>query len=379
METGFDILMPWVSRMIMLGLYVTGEIPFKAVYLHGLIMDEHGQKMSKSKGNVVNPMEIIDQYGSDALRMGVIVGQTPGNNQPFGLPKVIGARNFCNKLWNIARYIEDKIGDAKKDGDKDKHNAKPTSAADHWVLSKLQQTADLVAGHLDEYRFGEAYEALYHFVWDDFADWYIEASKSALNNELLAHCLESILKLAHPFAPFITETIWQTLAWEGDSLLVSQRWPKIAEFDKSRSAEFDELQAIITECRFITKALSVSGATLYYTDVPLLTASAKLVAKLARLAAVIEVKDGTGVYLTSTRYRCWLDIERGAAEAYQKQLAAKKQAQEAVIAKLEGRLANKSYVHDAPKHIVEQTRTQLEDAKGLLANIEQEIERFNLG
>jgi valyl-tRNA synthetase len=375
METGFDILMPWVSRMIMLGLYVTDEVPFKAVYLHGLIMDEHGQKMSKSKGNVVNPMEIIDQYGSDALRMGIIVGQTPGNNQPFGLPKVIGARNFCNKLWNIARYVEGKIGDDFKD----KYHARAVTAPDHWVLSKLQHTVDTVAGHLNEYRFGEAYEELYHFVWDDFADWYVEASKSTPNNELLAHCLESILKLAHPFAPFVTETIWQTLAWEGDSLLVSQQWPKIAEFDKKQSAEFDELQAIITECRFITKALGASGATLYYTDIPLLTANAKLISKLARLAAVTEVKDGTGVYLTSTRYRCWLDIERSTAEAYQKQLAVKKQAQTDLIAKLEARLANKSYVHDAPKHIVEQTRTQLDDAKQLLANIGQEIERFSLG
>jgi len=201
-----------------MGLYTTGEVPFKEVYLHGLILDEHGQKMSKSKGNVINPMELVGQYGSDALRMGIISGQTPGNNQPLAYSKIVGARNFCNKLWNIARYIEDLTGDSPADG---KPEAK--SAADHWVLSKLQQSQEDIARGLESYRFSEAYETLYHFVWDDLADWYIEASKAEPNLPLLTFVLEAVLALAHPFAPFVTETIWQTLEWEKDSISTSPR------------------------------------------------------------------------------------------------------------------------------------------------------------
>ncbi len=377
METGFDILMPWVSRMLMLGLYITGEVPFKTVYLHGLVLDPQGQKMSKSKGNVVNPMEIVDEFGSDAMRMGIISGQSAGNNQPFGKERVVGARNFCNKLWNISRYVEDKIGDDFKG----KLDATAVTPADHWMLSKLQHTAETLASHLDVYRFSEAYDTLYHFVWDDFADWYIEASKSTPNNALLAHALESILKLAHPFAPFVTETIWQTLSWEseeGSSVLASQLWPKIARYDDNKSAAFEEIKAIVSECRFITKALEVSEPTLYFSDVPMLVENGQLVARLARLAGVTEVSDGTGVYLTSTSYRCWLDIDQETAQAYRSKLAEKQASQEQLIAKLAGRLSNKSYVHDAPKHIVDQTRSQLAEAKQLLDNIARERERFNV-
>jgi valyl-tRNA synthetase len=153
--------------MIMLGLYITKEVPFKAVYLHGLILDPTGIKMSKSKFNVVDPMEIIEQYGSDALRMGIISGQTPGINQPFGTPRVVAARNFCNKLWNIARYTEDVLGDNVKFSD----NPKADSLADHWILGKLQQSGTAIATDLDNYNFSEAFNKLYHFVWNDYADW----------------------------------------------------------------------------------------------------------------------------------------------------------------------------------------------------------------
>jgi valyl-tRNA synthetase len=384
LETGGEILYPWVSRMIMLGLYVTGEVPFKEVYIHGYVMAEDGSKMSKSIGNVVDPIPVIDEFGSDALRMGIISGRAPAVNRGYDPRKVADARNFCNKLWNIARYIEDRMGEGKAVDEKPKSGAKPETVADHWVLSKLQQSADLIASHLDEYRFAEAYDVLYHFVWDDFADWYIEASKSAPNVELLSHCLESILKLAHPFAPFVTETIWQTLDLtdkgkeRGDSILAKQTWPVIAKFDVKASREFDELQTIISECRFITKALGVQGATLYHTDVSVLADNAVLVARLARLADVVSVKDGTGVYLTNTQYRCWLDIDQTAAASYITQLGAKKVAQTQLLAKLEGRLANKAYLHDAPKRVVDQTRTQLQEAKLLLENIERERQRFQI-
>jgi valyl-tRNA synthetase len=370
METGFDILFPWVSRMLMLGLYITGEVPFKTVYLHGLVLDEHGQKMSKSKGNVVNPMDFIGEYGSDALRMGLITGQSAGNNQPFGLPKVIGARNFCNKLWNIARYVEGIV--------EDRPNLPAPAAqsdADHWVLLRLKQTADLIAKNLENYRFSEAYDTLYHFVWDDFADWYIEASKAEENKPLLAFALESILKLAHPFAPFLTETIWQTLAWEDGTMLVTSTWPEIPAAAAERAAAFESVKEIIGEARAVMKAVSVPKTTLFFKDAPLVQANAALITRLAHLDAVVEQGEG-GVKLTQTKADVRLDISEDVAQKYAAKLKEREASETEAIKRLEARLSNTSYVDHAPEAVVAQTREQLEDAKQRLESVKQEALRF---
>lgn len=371
METGFDILYPWVSRMLMLGLYTTGDIPFKAVYLHGLILDEHGQKMSKSKGNVINPLDFINEYGSDALRMGVITGMSAGNNQPFGVAKVVAARNFCNKLWNIARYIEDTAGKAKPE------EAKPTTPADHWLLSKLQQLQQRLEIELDAYRFSEAYERLYHFAWDDLADWYVEASKADPNKPLLQRILRDVLVMAHPFAPFATETIWQTLNGEAEGVLAEQRWPKLLAANEDQAHIFADIQAIVTEVRFITKAVGVPDATLYYTDVPFLKENAELIKRLGRLSGVTEVRDGNGLFLTNTPYRCWLDIDAATAARFAEQLKARKTEQEAIVSRLEERLDNKTYLQKAPKHVIEETKAQLTEAKARLEATTKEYERFS--
>jgi len=372
METGFDILFPWVSRMLMLGLYITGDIPFKTVYLHGLILDEHGQKMSKSKGNVINPMEIVDEYGSDAMRMGIITGQSAGNNQPFGLPKVVGARNFCNKLWNIARYVEEKVGDRKK-----LPAATPVSDADHWILARLCDTTDKIADYLENYRFSEAYEIMYHFVWDDFADWYIEASKAEENKALLAHTLEAILTIAHPFAPFLTETIWQTLSWAPNTVLASGEWPaNIPASDKKRAHAFESVKEIVSEARAIMKAVGVSKTNLYYTDAPLITANAGLIARLARLEHVEENTSAGGVRLTQTKLEARLDISENVAKKYLGKLAEQEQAETEAMKRLESRLGNKSYVANAPEAVVAQTRQQLEAVKARLDNLKLEMKRF---
>ncbi|HSH55306.1 MAG TPA: valine--tRNA ligase [Candidatus Limnocylindrales bacterium] len=372
METGGEILYPWVSRMIMLGLYVTGEVPFKDVYIHGYVMAEDGSKMSKSIGNVVDPLPVIDQYGSDALRMGIISGRAPAVNRGYDTRKVEDARNFCNKLWNIARYIEDAVGEQETN----KGRAKPVSAADHWMLSKLQQSADGMAAHLDQYRFSEAYEVLYHFVWDDFADWYIEASKTDKNPALLMHSLEAILKLAHPFAPFVTETIWQTLRWQGDSLLVQSRWPEAMSYDKRAAADFEELKAIVSECRFIIKSLQATDVTLYHSGQKFLDGNAALIKRMARLSNVTSVEDGNGLHLTDTRIDCWLDIDQATARDYQHKLEEKLAAQEQVVQRLEARLSNKSYTDNAPRQVVAQTKEQLETAREALETIKTEAERY---
>lgn len=373
LETGWDILFFWVARMILSTTYATGQVPFKTVYLHGLIRAEDGKKMSKSRPeSIIDPLDVIPKYGTDALRMALVMGVSPGNDQNWGWGKIEANRNFANKLWNIARYTEDLVGDNYTPV-----NPEPVAAADHWILGKLKATSETIADHLDNYRFGEAYDLLYHFVWDDFADWYIEASKAQQNLPLLAYCLEAILTIAHPFAPFLTETIWQTMAWEGDSILAVRTWPVVPAADEAQAATFEDIQAIVTESRFIVKALKASGVTLYYTDVPLMTTNAELIKRLARLKDVVEAKEGSGVYLTSTAYRCWLDIDAETAKSYLRELKAKQTAQEKAVEQLEKRLANKSYVDNAPEAIVAQTKQQLEAAKQQLTSIQAEYERFS--
>ncbi len=373
METGWDILFFWVARMILATTYVTGQVPFKDVYLHGLVRAEDGKKMSKSRPeSIINPLDVIPKYGADALRMALIMGVTPGNDQSWGWDKIEANRHFCNKLWNIARYIEDITGDKT-----DREGASPTAAADNWILSKLQRAQKKISGDLDNYRFSEAYDTLYHFIWDDLADWYIEASKTEPNRQLLAYLLEAVLLLTHPFAPFLTETIWQTLSWGNDSVLAGRELRDTLGSDSRRAVEFDELQTIIKEVRYIIKALQAYGVTLYYTDAALLSNNAEVVKRLGRLKAVTRVRDGTGLYLTNTRYSCWLDIDSDTAQAYAKELAGKHSAQQSVIDRLEARLANEDYVKNAPGDIVDQTRKQLHEAKELLGGIEQERKRFS--
>jgi valyl-tRNA synthetase len=373
METGFDILFPWVSRMLMLGLYITGEAPFRTVYLHGLILDEHGQKMSKSKGNVINPMDVVEQYGADALRMGIITGTSAGNNQPFTPSKVVGARNFCNKLWNIARYVEDIVGDHAS-----LSAPEPATDADHWILRRLGTATDEVGKYLDEYRFGEAYEALYHFVWDDFADWYIEASKTEQNRALLAYTLESILQIAHPFAPFLTETIWQTLAWAPGRLVATSRWPEVPAADAKQAKTFEEIKGLITEIRAITKAVGLNKVGLQYTHAPLIAKNTELIQRLARLGSIEEGTQAGGVKLVQTKYEARLDIPESVARQYAGKLAEQEKAESAAIKNLKARLANKSYVEHAPEAVVAQTREQLEAATARLANVQAERRRFTV-
>lgn len=374
METGWDILFFWVARMILATTYVTKQVPFKQVYLHGLIRAEDGKKMSKSRPeSIIDPLDVIPKYGTDALRMALVMGVSAGNDQTWGWGKIEANRNFCNKIWNIARYIEGITDDM---GERAEPQA--VTPADHWILSKLQQSQDQISKDLDNFRFGEAYDRLYHFVWDDFADWYIEASKVAPNKQLLAHLLESILTLSHPFAPFLTETIWQTLAWEEGSILATRELKAPLKSDGKKADTFSEIQTIVTEVRLVLNSLRATGITLYYTDVPFLKDNAELIKHLTRLQAVSEVQDGTGLHLTNTAYDCWLDIDQDAAQSYLKELSDKVSAQTAVIKQLEARLSNKAYTQNAPKQVVAETKDQLETAKELLANIQTEQKRFNL-
>jgi valyl-tRNA synthetase len=372
METGWDILFFWVARMILATTYATGEIPFKTVYLHGLVRTEEGKKMSKSNPDtIIDPLEVIPEYGTDALRFALVQGTSAGSDQRLGRAKILANRNFANKIWNIARYIEGVLGEETS-----REGAKAVSAADHWILYKMRTSQEKISSDLSNFHFGEAYDSLYHFIWDDLADWYIEASKAEPNKPLLAYVLEQVLLIAHPFAPFLTETIWQTLAWENDSILAGRELSKIIDHSKGQAEDFEEIKAIVSESRYICRALHVSGITLYYTDVPFLRDNAAIIKRLGNLHAVSEVRDGTGLFLTSTKHRCWLDIDAGTAKAYLRELEARRREQQAVIEQLQKRLENKNYVKNAPKEVVSQTKDQLKTAQEMLATLEAEEKRF---
>ncbi|HSX05956.1 MAG TPA: valine--tRNA ligase [Candidatus Saccharimonadales bacterium] len=373
METGWDILFFWVARMILSTTYATGQIPFKTVYLHGMVRAADGKKMSKSRPeSIIDPVTVLSKYGTDALRMALIMGVTPGNDQNWAQGKIEANRNFCNKLWNIARYCEGVLGEGYVPGTV----AEPQTMADHWALRKLQQAADKIGKHLDAYRFSEAYEVLYHFVWDDVADWYIEASKSQESREVLGYVLENVLKLAHPFAPFVTETIWQTLYANTDSLLIAAEWPKVAKADAKQVKQFEEIQAMVTEARALVKALGLSKPGLYYTNVPFLGENGALLARLAGLGEVKEVTGGTGLQLTSISYTCWLEVESDEIKAYTDKLAAQIADAERLVAQFKGRLDNKNYVQNAPKAIVNQTKEQLAEVEAGLERLQAEQARF---
>lgn len=368
METGYDILFSWVARMVMLGLFVTDKVPFKHVYLHGLVLDEHGQKMSKSKGNVINPQDIVKEYGSDATRMGLLAGRSPGVNQAFSVGSVIAGRNFCNKLWNIARYIEDKLGSNFTNRDPD-----PQTAADHWIIDRLNTASKQIGNHIEQFRFAEAYELMYHTIWDDVADWYIESSKINNNSSVLGYVLETSLTLAHPFAPFATETIWQTLDWE-KNLLITSIWPIKKSVDRAKVKDFENIQTVVAEIRFVAAGLPKAKQRLVYEKDTLLETHSELVRHLARLEDVLKVKKGSGLRLAVPSHDMWLDIDDKTLGRHKAALKTRLTAAQSQIKQLQARLENQGYVQNAPAHIVEQTKNQLATNKEVESRLKRELD-----
>jgi len=375
METGWDIIFFWVARMILATTFMTGQVPFKDIYLHGMVRAEDGKKMSKSRPeSIIDPRAVIVEYGTDALRMALIWGVSAGNDFNWSTPKVQATRNFCNKLWNIARYIESNTDNI----DVDFRQLKLVTTADHWIAKKTIDITKSVRKNLEKYKFSEAFDELYHFVWDDVADWYIEASKATPNPLMQAYVLDTILKLLHPFAPFVTETIWQTLTWTGDSMLIRELWPKHSvKPDADNYDDFETIKSIVVECRLITTTLRVKGATLYYREADFLAEHAELITRLAKLNGVVKVEDGKGIHLTQTDLDCWLDIDLHTARQYVKRLDKDREEKHAAIERLEARLANESYVKNAPRAVVRQTRDQLVEEKDLLAKLDAEISLFS--
>ncbi|WP_152162958.1 valine--tRNA ligase [Staphylococcus pseudintermedius] len=258
--TGYDIIFFWVARMIFQGLEFTGQKPFNDVLLHGLVRAEDGRKMSKSLGNGVDPMDVIDQYGADSLRYFLATGSSPGHDLRYSTEKVESVWNFINKIWNAARFSLMNIGDSFKF--EDINLSSDLSVADQWILTRLNETIDTVTQLSDKYEFGEVGRVLYNFIWDEFCDWYIEMSKIPMNGDdevqknvtrsVLSYALDRIIRLLHPFMPFVTEHIWQNLPHEGESIVTSA-WPTV-----DASLVFEESKDVMEQLVEIIKAVRQS-------------------------------------------------------------------------------------------------------------------------
>lgn len=373
METGMDIMRAWVSRMIMLSLYRTGKLPFKEVYLHGMVNDEHNQKMSKSKGNVINPMELVAEFGSDATRMGLISGRAPAQSQAFNRGSVIAARNFCNKLWNIARFVEAQIGDNHQIVD-----LEPQTPADHWIIRQLNDAANNIAVRLEQYRFSEASETVYHTIWDDVADWYIESSKTAINRPLLSWVLATSLKIAHPFAPFVTETIWQTLNYT-DGILMREAWPTPEKFDPIAAEQFEQLKLLVAEGRWVIAELPGNKKyRLLYGNDSLIADNQDAIKHLMRLEAIEHTDQPRGLRLAAANREAWLDIDSETLYQHQENLEMRLAEARQKLAGLKKRLENPTYVEKAPTHLVEETREQLAEQEKIITRLVSELEVISL-
>jgi valyl-tRNA synthetase len=279
METGYDILFFWVARMIMSGLEFTEEVPFHTVYLHGLIRDEHGKKMSKSYGNVIDPLPVMDELGTDALRFTLLVGSTPGNDMSLSLKKVEANRNFANKIWNAGRFVISAIASLADGGPRTVDDENPATygqswtLADSWIWAKLQELIRNAERLFQNFQYGEAGRQIYEFFWSDFADWYVEIAKGQLTEggtrayitaRTLARVLDMSLRLLHPFTPFVTEELWGHLrrALQGSQLadltanwpeaLIIARWPEprpAAEWEADKVADFELIQDLVRAIR----------------------------------------------------------------------------------------------------------------------------------
>ena len=377
LETGYDILFFWIARMVLMTTYCVGEVPFKTVYLHGLVRDEQGRKMSKSLDNIIDPLDMIAKYGADATRLSLVIGNTPGNDSRLSEEKVAAYRNFTNKLWNIARFVLTTIGSQEGEVRRSSGSQDPVAATlvDRWILSRLGVVTERVTRHLDTLEFSAAGEVLRDFTWSEFADWYLEAAKTqpgASTNTILLFALERLLILWHPFMPFVTEVIWKELG--KDSALIVAEWPVPSEAsDAEAERDFALVRDLIVATRnlrstyrvepalFVTVAISTNEAE------AMLTAQSDLLKRLARIetltiaASVPGSEDfasavvGTTTVFLSLAGLVDKDAERVRLEEEITQLTN-------YIASVESKLANVEFTAKAPEKVVTGMRAKLAEA-----------------
>jgi len=402
METGYDILFFWVARMIMMGLEDTGDIPFRTVYLHGLIRDEKGDKMSKIRGNVLNPLDALEEYGTDALRFALSTGTSPGNDLKIAPSKLEASRNFANKLWNATRFVVRSI-DSGSTSKEIKMDALPLE--DRWILSRLNSTVSSVTSLMEDFQFGEAQRQIHDFLWGEYCDWYIELAKIRLLSgsespspiPVLVHALEASLRLLHPYMPFITEELWQNLkkqqGWiEAESIMVAA-YPEADKKAVDPAAE-DEMEAIIDIIRSIRnvraqykvesprwiEAQIHTDSLLRQTIAPY----AEAIKKLARANPVTFPEGGTEgktgdntLVLPLTQSTVVIPMESMFdPEAEKKRLRTEIEKSQTEIARLETRLGDQAFLAKAPAAVIEKERQKLYTLSDKLEKLKQQSSRF---
>ena len=382
--TGFDIIFFWVARMIMTGLKFMEDVPFRDVYIHALVRDEQGQKMSKTRGNVIDPLEIIEKYGADSLRMTLTAMAAQGRDVRLSEERIAGFRNFCNKLWNAARFTLMNL----PGGLPEMPERAKLSRPDRWILSRLNDTNRKVDAALAEYRFNDAALALYHFTWNELCDWYLEAIKPSLlggaegdsSRAVLVRVLERTLRLLHPIIPFITEEIWQKLPGREGESIVTAPWPAPAEGwdDPEVEREFGASASFVNGVRNVRgennippgKLLTVSFDTDIEEAATAVLQDQEWVKRLGKIGSIIigrEVEPPPGSTSTvSGPFQIFIHPDKELLEKLDEDIRRlEKQIKDAAssIQALEKKLANPSFVERAPAEVVEKDRGRLAEAR----------------
>ncbi len=388
--TGYDIIGFWVSRMIFSGLAYTGKAPFHTVLIHGLVRDAQGRKMSKSLGNGVDPLEVIANYGADALRMMLLIGSTAGNDIRYSDERLVASRNFANKLWNASRFVQMNLPEDFAPGLPDEHDL---DISDRWILSRLAAVAAEATANLDKYELGLAAEKVETFIWENYCDWYIEICKARLNGpdakqadtarKVLVWVLDKALKLLHPFMPFITEELWQALPGSGETIML-EPWPAALPAWDDDCADFDKVMEFIKAVRAMRSEMNVHPARRTHLTIETASPAAfqKGAAALERFAFATGIAltehyagPGEGVVTVNTPHARGfiplldlIDREKELARL-QKELE-KNEKERAMFAR---QLQNPNFVEKAPAQLVADTRAKLAAAEDKRRNIEQSL------
>ncbi len=383
METGYEIITLWVSRMIMMSLFAVGEVPFETVYLHGMVLDKHGKKMSKSKGNGIDPLDVVKAYGADAVRLSLLIGVTPGTDFRMSEDKIGAYRNFVNKFWNISRFILLNIEAPQADLTR----PSGTTLFDQWILTKLDNLIVTVSASLDKYDFAVAGEQLQKFTWDDLADWYLEVAKvEGAKESVLNYILNTLLKLWHPFMPFVTEAIWQEV-YQGESLLLVERWPEGKKHaPKALSSNIELIQKIIIGIRNARSANKLEPsqavkAVIYASQhQKLLQEHEEIIRNLRTSVGELEIKD-KGEAPEQAIYFCEAGVEIYLVAQIDKDKEKFRLEKEFVkleeyITILEAKLSDEEFLTKAPKILVEKERAKLTQAQNDLVKIKQRLEMW---
>lgn len=372
LETGYDILFFWVARMILMSTYLMDEVPFKYVYLHGLVRDEQGRKMSKSLGNIIDPLVMIEKYGADATRLSLVLGNTPGNDMKLSEEKIAGFRNFTNKLWNISRFIQMKTGALKHIDD-----VEPQTLADRWILGRFAEVTKKVTDLHESFDLSLAGEILRDFTWNEFADWYLEIAKiEGEKNDILNYLLERLLILWHPFMPFVTEEIYKQY---DRGLLMVAAWPeakgKLAAKDAKAMAEFQEAVGAIRNIRAQYKIdpkrqieVKVVGGEVLEEQRAALEGLTRSTLEWVEVKPEQSASAVVGAMTVHVPLAGIVDVAKE-TERLQKEFEITKK----YVTNVTGKLANADFVANAPAAVVENEKAKLAEAEAKLKALEEQL------